>query len=764
MTPNPVTVKSLPPKENALFKRILKCYEQKLYKNGLKFAKQILSNPQFADHAETLAMKGLILNALGRREEAYEYVRRGLRNDLKSHTCWHVFGLLQRSERKYDEAIKCYRNALKWDSQNIQILRELSIVQIHTRDLVGYRDTRHQLFKLKPGQRASWIGFAIAYHLMKDYEMAFKILDALRNTMNQDNQQMQQGRKDATFEYERSELLLYQNMILEESGDILGAKKHLLDHNKEIIDRVAFNETIARYHIHLEEYVQAETIYRKLIQSNQENKVYYEGLMRSLRIEEEPEEKSKLFNELKAQYPRAALVKRLPLDFTEEAQFTDLLRPYVISALEKGAPTLFTDLRPLYKNPSKVVIIQNLVEGFVTQLEKNSKFSEVDTERAPASGLLWAYYYLAKHYDHIGNTKTALHCVNKAIDHTPTLIELLTCKAKIYKHSGDITAAVENMNDAREMDTADRYLNSKCAKYMLRADKVSEATEILGKFTREGTSPMDNLNEMQCMWFQTECARTYQRVGMWGEALKKCLEVDRHFHEIIEDQYDFHSYCLRKMTLRSYIKLLRLEDILHSHPFYFKAAKVAIDVYIYLHDNPLKNQSSDEQNNQENLSPSELKKLKNKERKAKKRAELEQQAAAAAAEKKNLHQKQKQTNEDGESHHPDSAEELVPDKLAATVEPLQQAMKFLEPLLSLAAHNIETHILAYEIYSRKDKPLLMLRSIRRALKVDPDNDTVQRLLVKFQETMSTRVKTLPEPLPEFMKKELEKVYAFKKIN
>lgn len=40
-------------------------------------------------------MKGLILNALGRREEAYEYVRRGLRNDLKSHTCWHVYGLLQ---------------------------------------------------------------------------------------------------------------------------------------------------------------------------------------------------------------------------------------------------------------------------------------------------------------------------------------------------------------------------------------------------------------------------------------------------------------------------------------------------------------------------------------------------------------------------------------------------------------------------------------------------------------------------------------------
>lgn len=38
---------------------------------------------------------------------------------------------------------------------------------------------------------------------------------------------------------------------------------------------------------------------------------------------------------------------------------------------------------------------------------------------------------------------------------------------------------------------------------------------------------MENLNEMQCMWFQTECALAYQRLGKYGEALKKCHEVDR---------------------------------------------------------------------------------------------------------------------------------------------------------------------------------------------------------------------------------------------
>lgn len=87
-------------------------------------------------------MKGLTLNCMGRKEEAYEHVRRGLRNDLKSHVCWHVYGLLQRSDKKYDEAIKCYRNALKWEKDNIQILRDLSLLQIQMRDLEGYRVRR----------------------------------------------------------------------------------------------------------------------------------------------------------------------------------------------------------------------------------------------------------------------------------------------------------------------------------------------------------------------------------------------------------------------------------------------------------------------------------------------------------------------------------------------------------------------------------------------------------------------------------------------
>ena len=44
------------------------------------------------------------------------------------------------------------------------------------------QETRQQLFQLRPTQRASWIGFAMSYHLLDDHEMALRILEEFRKT------------------------------------------------------------------------------------------------------------------------------------------------------------------------------------------------------------------------------------------------------------------------------------------------------------------------------------------------------------------------------------------------------------------------------------------------------------------------------------------------------------------------------------------------------------------------------------------------------
>ena len=45
-----------------------------------------------------------------------------------------------------------------------------------------FQETRFTLFKLRPSQRASWIGVAMSYHLLRDYEKALQILEEFRKT------------------------------------------------------------------------------------------------------------------------------------------------------------------------------------------------------------------------------------------------------------------------------------------------------------------------------------------------------------------------------------------------------------------------------------------------------------------------------------------------------------------------------------------------------------------------------------------------------
>lgn len=142
-------------------------------------------------------MKGLILNCLGRKEEAYEHVKKGLKNDIKSHVCilsdscqyivhetpvhywcvyvcvrvyhavtiperkptchrlacvWSSAALWQEVWRGHQVLQECSQVGQGWYCQcndcaalifalqdNIQILRDLSLLQIQMRDLEGFR-------------------------------------------------------------------------------------------------------------------------------------------------------------------------------------------------------------------------------------------------------------------------------------------------------------------------------------------------------------------------------------------------------------------------------------------------------------------------------------------------------------------------------------------------------------------------------------------------------------------------------------------------
>ncbi|KAG5438467.1 hypothetical protein PCANB_002570 [Pneumocystis canis] len=650
-------------KEASLFRQILKLYETKQYKKGLKNADQILK--KYPEHGETLAMKGLILSLLNKKSEGYELVRKGLRNNLTSHICWHVFGLLHRLDKNYNEAIKCYLNALKHDKENLQILKDLALLQTHKRLFVQLVDTRNTLLQLNPKQRQNWVAYALANHLKGDLLAAEKILTTYEDTS-----------KDLLLkDYENSETILYKCSIIMKSKNYAQALAYINSMEFLVLDKVSIMEIKAKCFLELQR-EEAITEYIKLLDRNSENYQYYINLAKAKGLRDKNgiiniNGLKKMHIDLQERYPKSYVARRLPLDFLSSDEFRIAINKYLKKLFKKGVPSAFISIKSLYLDEEKRNIIQDSVEQYLNHLYSKKDIScETinNSEKTDPTVLLWVLYFLAQHYDYLRKTEKALMYIDKAIEHTPTLAELYMTKARIYKHAGNCQLAMTFLNDARKLDLQDRYINTKCAKYMLRNDYNKEAVNVLSLFTKTDIigGPVEDLVDMQCIWFILEDGKSFLRQKKYNIALKR-FETIRKF--------DFHSYSPRKGAIRAYVDCLKWEDQLFSHPCYLKAAELAIKIYVLLYDQP-------------NLKD------------AFKHVDL--------------------TTFDNEK------------TLKKTENPLQEALRFLLPLQSLDLNNIHMYILGFEIYFRQENYLQALKCLINAQKLDLYHPELHLQIIYFK--------------------------------
>lgn len=113
-------------------------------------------------------------------------------------------------------------------------------------------------------------------------------------------------------------------------------------------------------------------------------------------------------------------------------EFRTRLEKFVKPYLQQTIPSLFNALKDLYIDKEKVDIIEKVFLGYVESLQKLETLSPPDGKKEPPGTLLWVYQYLAYHYDARGMTKEALEYIDKAIKHTPTVLELYMAKGFIY--------------------------------------------------------------------------------------------------------------------------------------------------------------------------------------------------------------------------------------------------------------------------------------------------------------------------------------------
>ncbi|CBN77876.1 acetyltransferase 1-like [Ectocarpus siliculosus] len=816
--------RKLPKREADLFKSILKLYERKEYKKGLKAAEAVLK--KFPTHGETLAMKGLTLNALGKKEEAHDHVRRGLRADLRSHVCWHVYGLLHRSERNYAEAIKSYLNALKHEPENLQILKDLAALQIQIREVKGFVETRRKLLGLKSNLQQNWTAYAVANHVAGNAETTVQAIDAFVKTLKGDRYQRADER------YPHSELLLYKNLALSDAGMTQEALDHLEECSDKVMDKLGWTKKKGELLLALGRHEDAEKIYRELLDRGDEDYTFHRGLqcavlklppkqceealkLRACELpsgalraagklgEAEVETLTKLYRGLRERFEGSPAAARIPLTFLEGEELRSSLDAYMRRYLRKGVPSLGTDLSSVFEKqgaptsvaaggdadggeeklgrPSPVVtdafdlrnhpvqqMVMDLTKSFVESLRSTGRFptaeGEKDGDKEPEETLAWTLFLRAQLEERTGFLQEAYDTLEECAALQPTMLDFLQRKGRVLRKMGALTRAAEAVDSARMLDKADRYMNSKATKYLLRAGQIPKAEQTIAIFTRHEGDPQHNLFEMQCSWFELEWAEAQIRAGKPGLAMKKALAVHTHFEDFVEDQFDFHTYCMRKVTLRSYLGMLRMVDDLRSQKSYRRASALLVRAYLRLHDERPGSAGGGGAAglpDMTNMTAAEKKRVKAKARRdAKKKAaeqELEKQqmldeAARQSALAKETANGSSKTDDGGGGGEKKgghnkrrgraaAAPPVDPDPLGLTLlekDPLPEAARLVALLSAHAGAYVETHLLAFDVAMRRGKYLLAARAVIRGRALEPRNpELLLRTIQLYHEAQAT---------------------------
>ena len=497
--------------------------------------------------AETMAMKGLILSSLKRKDEAKELIRTGLRSDLRSHICWHVYGLFHRSIGEYAEAVKAYSQALRIDPENMQILRDQGHLQMQIRDIKGFSETQRRLLSLKGSNKLAWVGFAVGHHVAGNTGLAVEVLSQYEATLDA-AAAGQNEKKIAT--YDQNELTLYKSRILEEDGQYEKALEELTKNRHKILDHPTSEERQAALLLKLGKFEESKRLWRRLLKDiNPENYNYHRGLQACVLCkpeyapilrrnevdnaqgvagtlgnsiynahsaakgshaargcvlpvskeslsDDQIEEFLALYKELHEEDPRCKAVKRIPLTFlpASHAEFESRLENYLNAGIQKGVYSLAQDIKSLYTDKQKVKVLESiLLDKYLAKAKAafdaikkhgRTKVSDSSLDDYEPCTCLWSFYMAANHYRHLENFEKALEMIDTAIEHTPTTVELYMTKARILKKLDRIQDAASLLLDATKMDLADRYINTKCVKYLFRAGRQKEANENASLFAR----------------------------------------------------------------------------------------------------------------------------------------------------------------------------------------------------------------------------------------------------------------------------------------
>ncbi|CDO95714.1 unnamed protein product [Kluyveromyces dobzhanskii CBS 2104] len=729
-------------KDDSNMLEALKMYEAKNYKKSLKLLDTILKKN--SNHVDSIILKGLNLQVSGTAEEAATYINKALtkiKGTLVSPIGGHLLGIYYRQVKDYTDAVKWFKAALDNGSTNTQIYRDLATLQSQIHDYKGALESRRNYWENYKGYRANWTSLAVANDLNGHKQVAISTLSTF--------EELAEGKLGEPEMYENSECIMYKNDLLyrnagNDKKSLEKALEHLEKVQDDVYDKFGWLERKASILMKLGRSREASLVYRTLIKRSPDDFKYYRLLEVSLGIQGNESLKKALYEKLAVFYPKSEPPKFIPLTFIKDkVELTKKISDYITTQLNRGVPATFNNIKPLYKKEGIPDIIENIVLPYHSALSPDDQPIQ----------FVWTTYFLALHFLHRKEFEKANDYADKAMEHTPTLVEIYILKARVLKHLGLLEEAASVINRGRELDLQDRFINAKTTKYMLRADDTNEAIAIVSLFTKNDVNGVPDLHLLEASWFIVEQAESFFRLykkslkelsalkekdvsslaeeeldshvkllrdlefnvdKYEGLSLKRFMALPKIYRQFEDDQLDFHSYCMRKGTPRAYLNMLEWGNHIYTLPMFVRAMEGASKIVFQRFDSS-KISNSDEQSHDD-----------------------------IAAKKKNSKKAKKEAAALNRMKEDEKAECLAyvgdKDPLGETLlndsDPLGIFEKeFLKPYLSQATDSTRRHLIEFEFHLRTGKLALALGALTKYIKVNgKDSVAASMALVLLENT------------------------------
>ena len=220
----------------------------------------------------------------------------------------------------------------------------------------------------------------MSFHLLGKYEQAESILLTFEDVFKD----QPAGPLSA---YEDSEVALYFNTILVESGDYQKALEHLNTIKTRVVDTNSWLEMRGKLlhnrafiNLKLQNHQDAGLDYESLVDKNPENVEYLKGLAVSKGfINADGSSKSPeifaFFQALSAKYPKSYAIMMQPLSYADGDDFKSIVDIHFVKMLRKGVPSLFKSFKDVLRNKKKMLIVQELMESYYDSLKNKGKFA-----------------------------------------------------------------------------------------------------------------------------------------------------------------------------------------------------------------------------------------------------------------------------------------------------------------------------------------------------------------------------------------------------